>query len=442
MRGRAASDAPDIVVVGAGPAGLGAGLALGEAAIVLERGADVGGLCRTIELGGAIFDLGGHSFHTPHPAIRDLIFRATPMEEQRRQAWCFVAGEWIPYPFQKNVAKLKDEAVRAVCLAGLERAGDGSQAANFDRYIDERFGAGVAGHFMRPYNEKLWGADLSRLATEWTAERVASPSAAAERFPFEGGRRAPLQGDTTIGYPARGGFGEIYRALAGQLPRLTFGQTVVRIDPARRALITARGDALAWKQLVSTLPLPALLTLLPDVPAAIRDAVARLEVLPVNLVMVALAGRLDTDMQRVYCPDPEIAGHKFVLNHNSSTYLRERPHHGIQVEISGSRKETDEELTRLAIRDLQALELLRGRDEIAATQVVRLPFGYPVPTHARAGIVDEATAWLESQGIWTVGRFGQWAYINSDEALYRGLRLGARLAGNGDAAPALVAPPQ
>ena len=79
----------DAVIIGAGPGGLGAAIALGERASVLERDASPGGLCQTVELAGALFDLGGHSFHTPHKAIRDLVFAATPMEEQRREAWCF-----------------------------------------------------------------------------------------------------------------------------------------------------------------------------------------------------------------------------------------------------------------------------------------------------------------------------------------------------------------
>jgi protoporphyrinogen oxidase len=67
------------LIIGAGPAGLGAGIALGSAALVLERGPSAGGLCQTIELAGAIFDLGGHSFHTPHQKFRDLVFHAIPL---------------------------------------------------------------------------------------------------------------------------------------------------------------------------------------------------------------------------------------------------------------------------------------------------------------------------------------------------------------------------
>ena len=53
-------------------------------------------------------------------------------------------------------------------------------AANFDEYLDRRFGRGITELFMRPYNRKLWGADLTRLDTEWVAERVAAPVGIAE----------------------------------------------------------------------------------------------------------------------------------------------------------------------------------------------------------------------------------------------------------------------
>jgi protoporphyrinogen oxidase len=92
----------DVLVLGAGPAGIGVGLALGERALVLDAAPEVGGLARTVDVDGATLDLGGHSFHTPHPDVRALVHGAVAMEEARRDAWCYVAGAWIPYPFQRH----------------------------------------------------------------------------------------------------------------------------------------------------------------------------------------------------------------------------------------------------------------------------------------------------------------------------------------------------
>jgi protoporphyrinogen oxidase len=435
----------DVVIIGAGPAGLGAALALQEKAVVLERRSDAGGLCQTVSLDGAVFDLGGHSFHTPHPEIRELVFGALPMDEQPRQAWCFLDGEWIPYPFQKNFTALRNPAVIEDCQSGLEGIDAGAVSKNLDEHIEHRYGAGIARHFLRPYNEKLWGKDLTRLSSDWTGERMAgartSPTGSPEIFVPQGGARTPLQADTRVAYPAQGGYGEIFRALAGRVPRLRFDESVGGIDVRHRSLTTSRGERIYWKNLVSTLPLPRLLDLLPDVPAPVRHSVDRLVALPLILVLLALKSRLDTPMQRVYCPGAETPGHKIVLNHNSSRFLRALPRHGILVEISkthgdgrattgeaGEAHATHAELSERVVRDLERMRLLRDRGEVTNTRIIEVPYGYPVPTHERASIVASARDWLAGHGIHTVGRFGEWAYINSDEALYRGLRIGAALA--------------
>jgi protoporphyrinogen oxidase len=63
----------DVVIIGAGAAALGTALALGNSAIVLGQAGEAGGIRGTVYLAGAIFDLGGHSVHTPHREIRDLV---------------------------------------------------------------------------------------------------------------------------------------------------------------------------------------------------------------------------------------------------------------------------------------------------------------------------------------------------------------------------------
>src|SRR5262245_31962694 len=123
-----------IVVLGAGPAGIGAGIGLGESGLVLERTARPGGLCRTIELDGAIFDLGGHSFHTPHPEIRELVFQSLEMYTQTRQARCYTHGIFISYPFQAHFREIPNAAVVEECEEGLRTAGGSETASDFEEF--------------------------------------------------------------------------------------------------------------------------------------------------------------------------------------------------------------------------------------------------------------------------------------------------------------------
>jgi protoporphyrinogen oxidase len=233
-----------------------------------------------------------------------------------------------------------------------------------------------------------------------------------------------LHSDQSIAYPRTGGFGEIFRALAKRLPHVRYGETVRRIEPGQ--VVTGSGERIACRRLVSTLPLPALLAAIPDVPASLRADGDRLVALPLALVMIALDGRLESRRQRVYSAEADFPGHKITLNHNSSSYLEGLPRHGILVEVSSADREHDDDaaLTKDVVRGLERMGILERPRNVIATRVVRIALGYPVPTHARAAIVEGIRAWLRSRGIETVGRFGEWAYINSDEALHRGLRVG------------------
>jgi protoporphyrinogen oxidase len=428
--------AEPIIVIGSGPAGLGAGLALGDQGLVLEESARPGGLCSTIEFEGAIFDWGGHSFHTPHPEVRELVFQALDMYEQPRRAYCWSQGTLIPYPFQAHFRELPDQAVAEECALGLAGARPDAPARDFEEYLIGRFGAGMARHFLLPYNRKLWGGDLKRLAADWASERVAAPTGSGQAFAVSGGRRTPLGGDTTVAYPARGGFAEIATALARRLPDLRLGQGVRRIDPPRRELVTARGDVFRWKSLVSTLPLDRLLTLLPDVPPPVALAARALEALPLALVLVVCDHPVDTPIQRVYCAGPEMPAHKIALNHNSSPYLRSLPRHGIQAEVA--RPDPGDlasgALERQVVQGLCALGLIRSPALVRATRALFVPRAYPVPTAGRDGAVRVLRDWLAARQIFCAGRFAEWAYINADEALHRGLKLGAWLLGRAEPA--------
>ena len=336
----------------------------------------------------------------------------------------------IPYPFQAHFRELDDPEVVRECAAGLVVAGGGGGAAsNLEEFLSDRYGAGIAEYFLLPYNRKLWRVDLRHLAVDWVGERIAAPEGTREAFAESGGRRRPLQDDTTVAYPASGGFGEIWRALARRLGDLRLGKSVVRVDPLRREISLFGGEVLRWQRLVSTMPLTELLTLLPDVPKDLLGDADQLGFLSLALVLVVIGHPVDTSIQRVYCAGSESPSHKTVVNHTSSPHLRSLPHHGIVAEVSCPVGQIwrPGELENQVIEGLVKMRLIKAPSEVRSARIVRVRYGYPVPTHDRPAIVERLRRWLEERGIHTVGRFGEWAYINSDEALQRGLVLGRAL---------------
>jgi protoporphyrinogen oxidase len=165
-----------LLIIGAGPAGLALACHHQGPTQIIEAGREVGGLCRSIEFGGALCDTGGHSFHTPFPEVAVWVaeLMAGNWEEQRRDARVWFNGAMIPYPFQQHLDHIGDARIADECRSAMPvSASTAAGSVHFEEWIERRFGAGIAHHFMLPYNRKLWARDLSTMDTDWVAERVA-----------------------------------------------------------------------------------------------------------------------------------------------------------------------------------------------------------------------------------------------------------------------------
>jgi len=418
------------LVIGSGPTGIGTALGLENDCLVLEAGNEVGGFSMSIEINGAVFDYGGHSFHTPHPEVRDLVYSSLDMFEQKRDARCLCFGDLIPYPFQKNYRQLSDPEIIKACEEGMKQTDDGQGSAHFEDFINRRFGPGISEHFMLPYNRKLWGRDLKRLASDWTSQRVAAPEGEKESFDKKGGVRKPLQGNTSVGYPAKGGFGEIWKTLGKKIQNVELGKRVVRIDPKGKKVYTQDNEVYAYENLVSSMPINSLLELIDDCPTHLKELANQLDFLSLKLGLVVINHPVDTDIQRVYSAERHIPAHKTAINHNSSDYLRSLPKHGIMMEISeGPEKQLHRtDMKQWIAESLLEMQLIKSTSEIEQINIHDAKYAYPVPTHDRNEIVATIQNWLTPLKIFSVGRFGQWAYINSDEALHRGLLTGRTIA--------------
>lgn len=287
-----------------------------------------------------VFDIGGHSFHTPHPEIRRLVSESLELFEQRRDARCFSHGRLIAYPFQKHFRELSDAAVVQECAAGLQAARPESGARHFGEFLEQRFGAGIARHFMLPYNRKLWGRDLAR-----------------------------------------------------RLPNVRYNQDVVGVDATARVVRTAVGRSYRYRTLVSTLPLPGFCGSA-GAPEELQRQVDSLNYLSLKVILLVLNHPVDTDIQRIYCADDTVPAHKIALNHNSSDYLRAQPRHGVMAEVSCAQGAlpSDRKLTRATISGLRRMGI-RPRRALAAGRK-RSPHGRhragPTAASARGGLARRA----------------------------------------------------
>ena len=422
------------LVLGAGPAGLAFAYKYGHGAVVLEKSREVGGLSRSIEIEDGVFDIGGHSFHTPHDEVQALVrgLMKEAWHEQPRDARVWVSGQLIPYPFQRHFELLNDQAIVEECRGHVFDSNAVAASGNFEEWIYRRFGNGVAKNFMLPYNKKLWACDLSDMNCEWVIERVATDSGSNGGNLAVRPARRPLQSDSHVAYPAKGGFGAIFVALAAQCDRIEFGEEVVQIDPAMRTVRTAAGRVWPWEKLVSTIPLPLLLGCIKGCPDHVVEQGSMLRAVSLKILLILAKLRDERVPQRIYISDPAIPPHKVAFNHTSSPALSERRNHAIMCEVSyspGKPAKPDADLLNATVDWLIANRFIESSSAVAAGRVVDVRYGYPVQTHAKQAILTQISGYLEPQGIYSIGRFGSWSYANSDECIHQGLELARRLSG-------------
>src|SRR3989338_6416008 len=110
---------PSIVIIGAGPAGLGAAWRLTELGynnfVIYERNPYVGGLATSfIDDAGFTWDIGGHVLHS-HYEYFDRMFETVMQGEyltHQRESWVWMRDRFIPYPLQNNIHRLPADVLK------------------------------------------------------------------------------------------------------------------------------------------------------------------------------------------------------------------------------------------------------------------------------------------------------------------------------------------
>ena len=176
------SDPGDVVVIGAGPAGLTAAYQLGKlghTATVLESDDVVGGISRTVVADGYRFDIGGHRFFTKVDEVEALWHEILPDEDfmlRPRSSRIYYQGKFYDYPI-KPLNALRNlgfvEAVRCALsyLWVRVRSAEGPVVARGLRGRPTTAGASTS-HFFKTYTEKVWAVPASKISADWGAQRI------------------------------------------------------------------------------------------------------------------------------------------------------------------------------------------------------------------------------------------------------------------------------
>lgn len=423
-------DGSGVVILGAGVAGLGCAKEL-PGATIFEAVEHPGGHAYSHPLGEFAFDEGAHISHTKDDQFLALIKRHAGAVRSFEPSIVrnYFDGTWTGYPIQNSLADLGPsraaDALADLVIAHLA-AGD-DKPATYEAWCRQQYGDFLTDNFYALFTRKYWRRALSELSTDWLGGRLI-PSQVPNVI--RGALGQPVQGQasfTRFHYPRSGGFFRFFETMYTDLD-VRLGRRAVEIDPQHRRVTFADGSSDPYDHLASSIPLPELVAIMPDAPSSVREAAGRLrhtKLLCVNLIV----GRPDvTDMHWCYVYDEDLAPARISFPSNLSPGPNARAT-AIQAEVYRDHREAWDPAV-LYEQTLSALGTILGFDherDVTDAGYVVVPYGYVVSDHQRAAAVDHIVSWLDEVQIDTMGLYGRWKYLWSDQAYASGRATARRI---------------
>jgi len=439
----AMTDPGRVLIIGAGPTGLGAAYRLHELGfedfVVFEADTAPGGLAASyVDNQGFTWDMGGHvqfSHYSYYDQVLDTALGDRWLWHER-ESWIRLKHRFVPYPFQNNIHRL-DPADRDRALAGLEqaRAGRGADGrpGNFATWIDHTFGAGIADMFMHPYNRKVWGYPLEELDTGWIDDRVALPDLDRIKDNITQCRDDVSWGpNRRFRFPAVGGTGAIWSEVARLLPaeRLAFGRRVVHVDLGARIVRLEDGQEHRFGVLLSTMPLDILTGIARPLSLAVRRARRALRYSSVHVLGVGLRGARPPALATkcwMYFPEDHSPYYRVTVfsNYSPHNVPEGDDYWSLMAEVCESPKKPVD-AARLRNMTLSAMRqdgLLPAGADVVSFWHGRAGHGYPTPFLGRDLVLNQILPALEATRVFSRGRFGGWKYevSNQDHSFMQGV---------------------
>ncbi len=386
------------LILGAGPAGLTVANRLmqkGEKSfLVLEKEQEAGGLCRSMEVDGAPFDIGGgHFLDVRKPNVNEFLFEFMPEREwdlYTRDSRIVVNKNEVGHPIEANIwqMKLEDqvEYLKAIAVAGCNQ--DKPMPKEFIDWIYWKLGDRIAEDYMIPYNQKMFNKELNELGTYWL-EKLPNVSFEETLLSCLTKKAYGTQpGHAQFYYPKKFGYGELWKRMAEAIaPKVEYGAVVSGIDFDEKKVFLSDGRCYSADMVITTIPWLEIKEL-KGMPEGLANRVHKLKYSSIETRYYE--EMMDTQAQWIYYPNLELAYHRILVRSNFCPGSA-----GYWTETNSQR------VNMIPEADCNRFHYMNQ-------------YAYPLNTIEKPMIMQELLGWSGRKSVYGLGRWGEWQHYNSD----------------------------
>lgn len=415
------------IVLGAGISGISCSYHLtqkGIENIVFEKDDDWGGLCGNFEINGFRFDKAIHLSFTTNEYVKDLFSKSIKYITHKPLAYNYYKGSWLKHPAQNNLEPLSLSEKIEIISDFVENLNKKENITNYEEWLKAQYGNYFSEHFPIPYTRKYWTLEAKDLSTTWVGNRMYQPNIKEVlKGAFE--KETPnTYYASEMRYPVKGGYKSFLNYMRKDCD-IRLNKKVVEIDIKSKIVYFEDNASQKYDDLISSIPLPEYKNLIKDMPIEVKNACEKLKYTSVALVSIGLKKPnipkhlwfyiYDEDILASRCYSPSIKSLDNVPKECSS----------LQFEIYFSKdmplKLTKEELMNHIIEKSKKMGIFK-KEDIMIKDCIILEYGnvifYQGMEDDRKMVLD----YLENLNIKTMGRFGKWEYLWSDQSLMTGVK--------------------
>lgn len=417
-----------ITILGAGLAGLACAYRLRQNKkefIIYEKETTYGGLCQKIQIGEFFFDRFVHLSFTQDEEIQKMFSdSAESIILHQPKAFNYYHQKWLAHPAQNNLYPL-DKKEQKIILDGFKNRDFTLDPKNYQEWLNSTYGEAFAERFPNSYTRKYWTVSPELLETKWVGTRVLQ----SDLSEIEEGisRNTPSTKFYTkeMKYPEKGAYQAFIDQWA-EKEHIRFNHDLVKLDIHEKKLYYKNGTITPYSTIVSTLPLPYMISIMTNVPQNVITASKKLKATKGYTVSIGLQGQIKTPSLWFYVYDEDILFARVYSPSIKSPNNAPEGCSSLQAEIYYSDFKklniSEELLAEHTIDKLVHMNII-DKSQVLFAKINQFDYANVIFTHHIYDSRKIVRDYLLSQNIYTAGRFGEWGYLWSDQAVRSGLNI-------------------
>lgn len=436
-----------VIILGAGLTGLSTCYELEKKKadyLVLEKETKVGGLCRSENLKGFVFDYSGHFFHFSDSEIEKFVKKILKdnilkVKRNSKIYTTYSRKMLIPFPFQANI-KFLSEKFKFKCIKELLNAylKNSKIKDNFYDWLINNFGKTITDLFFLPYNSKLWLIDLRKVSTSWVQQFVPVPKIEDIILNFFYPKNKEYGYNIFFYYPKYNGIQSFIDALSSYIDKSKIITEVklVKIDYLKKEIYFLKNNKMEkvkYDKLISTIPIFELLKI-SNIPNRIRLLYKGLKYSGVLCYNIATKKLNFNKIHWIYYPDKNIIFYRLGFYSNvSKNLIPSKEYDSLYVEVSTKANEDYNELEiyKRVVDDLIKVKILNSAEQIIFYKLLKIPVAYVIYDHYRDINLPLIHSFLNKNNIYSIGRYGEWKYSYMSENIKDGILTAKKVLLNG-----------